>query len=190
MRNLLLCRSDAGVGVPPGLAVGIGGFGDVGEAQFCCHRMAYDKIKMVPKGQRVVADGVLHRWFTDMFVFGLAEQARMLTHPAPPKREEELPEHVEMWQDKMRRLEAHGDEFKMPPAYKVNALRTFMAGKAKESFDLWEADRDNADPAKSYGDLVTKVKNHSRRRKLDCSAKERIQHGGDTMDVAAVGGWS
>ena len=54
------------------------------------------------------------RWFTDVSGLGLAEQARMLTHPAPPKREEELAELVDMWQDKMRRLEAHGDEFKMP----------------------------------------------------------------------------
>ncbi len=65
---------------------------------------SYDKIKMVPKGQGVVAYGVLCRWFTDVSGLGLAEQA--------PKCEEELAEHVEMWQDKMRRREAHGEEFK------------------------------------------------------------------------------
>ena len=48
---------------------------------------AYDKIKMVPKSQGVVAYGVLYRWFTDVSGLGLAEQARMLMHPAPPKRE-------------------------------------------------------------------------------------------------------
>ena len=57
---------------------------------------AYDKIEIVPKGQRVVAYGVLYRWFTDVSGLGLVEQARMLMHPAPPKREEELEEHVEM----------------------------------------------------------------------------------------------
>ena len=51
---------------------------------------AYDKIK----GQGVVACGVLYRWFTDVSGLGLAEQARMLMHPAPPKREEDLAEHV------------------------------------------------------------------------------------------------
>ena len=76
---------------------------------------AYDKIKMVPKGQGVVAYGVLYRWFTDVSGLGLAEQARMLMHPAPPKRKEDLAEHVEMWQDKMRRFEAHRDEFKLAP---------------------------------------------------------------------------
>ena len=55
---------------------------------------AYGKIKMVPKGQGVVAYGVLCRWFTDVSGLGLAEQARMLMHPAPPKRKEELAEHV------------------------------------------------------------------------------------------------
>ncbi len=55
---------------------------------------AYDKIKMVPKGQGIFAHGVLYRWFTDVSGLGLVEQARMLMHPAPPKREEELVEHV------------------------------------------------------------------------------------------------
>ncbi len=60
---------------------------------------AYDKIKMVPKGRGVVAYGVLYRWFTDVSGLGLAEQARMLMHPAPPKREDDLAKHVEMWLD-------------------------------------------------------------------------------------------
>ncbi len=37
----------------------------------------------------------------------------MLVHPSPPKREEDLAEDLEMWQDKMRRVEAHGGEFKL-----------------------------------------------------------------------------
>ncbi len=51
----------------------------------------------------------------------LAEQARMLMHPSPPKREEDLAEHVEMWQDNMRRLEAHGEEFKLSLLFKIKA---------------------------------------------------------------------
>ncbi len=76
---------------------------------------AYDKIKMVQKGDGISAYGVSYRWFTDVSGLGLAEQDRMLLHPSPPKREEDLAEHVEMWQDKMRRLEAQGEEFKLPP---------------------------------------------------------------------------
>jgi hypothetical protein len=60
----------------------------------------------------------------------------MLIHPTPPKREEELAEHVEMWQDKMRSLDAHGEEYKLAPVFKINGLRMLMIGKAKEYFDL------------------------------------------------------
>jgi hypothetical protein len=67
---------------------------------------ADDKIKMVPTGQGVSTSGVMYRRFTDVSGLGLAEQVRRLMHPDPPKREEEPAEHVEMWQDKMRRLEA------------------------------------------------------------------------------------
>ncbi len=48
-----------------------------------------------------------------------------------------------MWQDKMRRLEAHGDEHKLAPVFKINGLRVLMTSKAKEYFDPWEGDRDS-----------------------------------------------
>ncbi len=60
---------------------------------------------------------MLYRCFTDVSGLGSAERARMLLHPTPPKREEELAEHVEMWQDKMRRLEAHDEEYKVAPIH-------------------------------------------------------------------------
>ncbi len=118
---------------------------------------------------------------------GLAEQARMLTHPTPPKREEELAEHVGIWEDRMPRLETHGDVFKLAPVFKMNAFRSLMIWKSKKYFDLWEADKDHTDPSKSYEELLTKVQDYSRRRKLDSSAKQKMQHGGDPMDVGAVG---
>ncbi len=55
---------------------------------------AHDKIQMVPKGQGVVAYGVLYRCFTDVSGLRLAEQARMQMHPASPERGDELAEHV------------------------------------------------------------------------------------------------
>jgi hypothetical protein len=118
------------------------------------------KIKMVPKSQGVVAHGVLHRRSTDESGVGLAGQARTLTHPAPLKREEELAEHVEMQQDKMRRLEAHGGEFKLASVFKIDALRMFMAGNAKECFDPLEANRDNTDQAKSHEEFLAKVRDY------------------------------
>ncbi len=94
-------------------------------------------------------------------------------HPGPPKREEDLAEHVEMWQDKVRRLEAYGEEFKLPPLFKISALRVLMKGKAKVHFDLREADRDPTSAKKTYMELLSKVKDYARKRKLDTNAKER-----------------
>ncbi len=65
-----------------------------------------------------------------------------------------------------------------------------MAGKAKEYFDIWKADRDTADAAKSYEDLLSKLKDYARRPKWDSSAKEKLQQGRDPMAVGAVGGCS
>ncbi len=84
-------------------------------------------------------------------------------HPSPPNREEDLAEHVQMWQDKMRKLEAHSEEFKLPPIFKINALNMLMSGEAKEYFDLWEADHDPADATKTYEELLNKVKDYRMR---------------------------
>ncbi len=98
---------------------------------------AYDKIKTIPQGHGINAYGVAPRWFTEVSGLGLAEQARRLLRPEPPKREEELAEHVEMRQDKRRRLEAHGDENKLAPVQQINALSLLMTGKAKEKISTY-----------------------------------------------------
>ncbi len=77
-------------------------------------------------------------------------------HPGPPNREEDLVEHVGMWMDKTRSPEAHGDEFKMAPTFKINAVRMLMTGKAKEYFDIWAAGRDTMGTSKSHEELLSK----------------------------------
>ena len=78
---------------------------------------------MFRKGEGVTAYGSLYRWFTEFSGLDLAEQPRMLMHPSPPGREEELADHVEMWLDKMRRLEDRGDQSKLVPLFKISGLR-------------------------------------------------------------------
>ena len=94
------------------------------------------------------AYGIMYKWFTDVSGLGLLEQARRLMRPEPVKREEELADGIDQWLDKVKRLEAHGSQYKLPALYKVNALR--MTGKAKEYFDLWEVDQDTADVEKAF----------------------------------------
>ena len=131
---------------------------------------AYDKIKTIQQGEGLKAYAVIYRWFTDVSGLGLAEQARRLMHPEPPKKEDDLAEHVEMWLDKMRRLEAHGDEYKLAPVFKINALRMLTTGKAREYFDLWEGDR-GQDAAVAYEELLNKIKDYS----MDHTVKKNMQ---------------
>jgi hypothetical protein len=71
-----------------------------------------------------------------------------------------------MWRDKMRRLEAHGDELKVAPS-----SRSTHCGF--KYFGIWEADSDIADVSKSYEEL-SKVKDCARRREVDSAAKELV----------------
>ncbi len=62
----------------------------------------------------------------------------------------------------MRRLKVHGEEFKLAPLFKINALRMLMTGQAKEYFELWEADHDPTNTKKTDEDLVNKVTDYAR----------------------------
>ena len=77
----------------------------------------------------------------------------------------------------------------MAPLFEINAPRMLMTGKAKEYFDLWEADHDPTNAKKTDEKLLSKVKDYARRSKLDTNAKEWMQQVGDPMDVGAVAGW-
>ncbi len=101
-------------------------------------------------------------------------------HPSPPKKEEELAEYVEMWQDKTRRLEAHGEQFKLAPLFNINALRMLMTGNTSTFGRRTATPPTRRRPTRAP---PHKDKDYARRRKLDITAKERMQQGGDPMDV-------
>ena len=60
--------------------------------------------------------------------------------PDPIKKESALEHAVDKWTESNRKLESHGNQFGLAPLYKVIALKQMMVGRAKEHFDLWEAD--------------------------------------------------
>ncbi len=64
-------------------------------------------------------------------------------------------EYVEMWQDRLRRLEAREEGFKLAPVFEIN-WRALMAGEGY--LDFWETDRDTAETATPYEELLGKVK--------------------------------
>lgn len=83
------------------------------------------------QGEGIKSYFVTYNWFMDVSGMGLAGQARRLMHQDPPKSKQMLSDAVESWQGKLRRLEDHGDERKLAPVFKINALRSLMIGKQR-----------------------------------------------------------
>ena len=122
---------------------------------------------------------ILYRWFADVSGMGLAKQARQLMHPDTVKREEGLLKSVDAWLDQLRRLEAHGDEYKLPPVHEINALKILLTGRSREYFDMWEADGDPLDSTKKYDGLLNRVKDEAGKRRIDGHVTKVIGTGGD-----------
>ena len=77
--------------------------------------------------------------------------------PEPPKREEELSECIDQWVERVRRLEAHVIKYALPALYKVTALRLMMVGKAKEHFEIWEAEHESDDDG-GFNEILNKIR--------------------------------
>jgi len=127
----------------------------------------------------------LYRWFTEISGLGLTSQAMKLMHPDPPKKEEDISECLDNWIERVRRLESHGTKYALPPLYKVTAMKLMMVGRAKENYEIWEADHKD-DPDGGYAKILEKVKDYARKKKLDSVAKKSESTGGDPMDLGKV----
>ena len=120
---------------------------------------------------------------TEIASVSLIEQAQKTMRPEVVKRDEDLAETIEQWQYKLNRLEQHGLECKFPPVFKVSALRTMLTGQAKVYFDIWETSHDNTDVEKSSNEIIAKIMDYAREKKLD----EQAMTGHAPMDVGEVG---
>jgi hypothetical protein len=143
---------------------------------------AYDKLRGIREDDWVMGYLTLYKWFAEVSGVGLTEQARRLMHPELPKKEEDLAEAVDNRVEKVRRLEAHGSKYALAAVFKVTALRCLMVGKAKEYFELWESEHE-ADEAGGFEDILNKVKDYARKKKLYSS----VSNSKDDMDLRRVG---
>ena len=142
--------------------------------------MAYKKVQSVARGEGLKGYVVLYKWFTEVSGMGLMEQARRLMHPEAPKKEEDIAAAVEEWEEKMKRLGAHGREYELSPMFKIIALGCLTVGRAREYFEMWEAEtRKDED---GFNTLKNKIKEYSKKKNLDNRAKK----GDDPMDCDAI----
>jgi len=92
------------------------------------------------------------------------EQAAKATNPNQAAKEENIAEAIEMWEDKMNRLARYGEEYQLSEAFKKVALKKILVGKLRDNFELWQADK------LPFEELLKKVKEHARAKKLDTDA--------------------
>jgi len=140
--------------------------------------MPYHKIADIDRNKGLQMYAVLYRWFTEVSGLGLAEQAKRLMQPDTPKKEEDMAEAVDNWEDKCKRLTVCGESTNSPPVYKIVALRSLTIGKARDHFDHWEDEDTSLNEDEQFENLLNKVKDYARKKKLDGR--------GSAMEVGAV----
>ena len=84
----------------------------------------------------------------------MAAQAYKAMNPEPAKKESDIEHCVDKWIERIRKLESHGQEYALAPLYKVIALKKIMIGKAKEYFDIWEADHKEEGGDRGFGKIL------------------------------------
>ena len=88
-----------------------------------------------------------------------------------------------MWTEWTRKLESHGNKFGLEPLYKVIALKKLTVGRAKEHFDIWEAEHKHESDC-GFIKCLDKVREYSRKAKLDSTAT--YKNNDDDMDTGHV----
>ena len=72
----------------------------------------------------------------------------------------------------------YGEKYKLPPVHKIVALRTLTIDKTRDHFDQWEAEDKGVDEDATFENLLNKVKDYARKKKIDGR--------GSAMEVGAV----
>ena len=79
----------------------------------------------------------IYLWFAGTSGLAITERTKHIMHPNPPKHESEIADALERWCESERLLSAHGDEYRMPAAYKITALQILMTCR-REQFEMME----------------------------------------------------
>ena len=73
----------------------------------------------------------VYRWFTETSGLGLMDQAAKQMDPKPAAKEADVAEAIEQWEEKMKRLARHGEEYQ-----RATLFPTMYAG-SRRSLCVW-----------------------------------------------------
>ena len=133
----------------------------------------------------------IYLWFAGTTSLALTEKTRMIMHPNPAKHISEVADALEKWAEQERTLRVHGEDYKLPAAFKVTALRLLMSCK-REQFDIMEreAKANNGDKVceEMFADLFARVKEYAVQKRLD-EIVRRESHKMETDEVSWPACW-
>ena len=89
------------------------------------------------------------------------EQAAKAMSPNQAAKEENISEAIELWEEKMNRLARHGEQYKLPEAFKKVALKKILLGKIFDHFELLNLEK------LPFEELLMRVKEQARIKKLE-----------------------
>ena len=81
------------------------------------------------------------------------------------------------------KLDSHGSDYRLAPMYKVIAFNKLLVGRAKEHFDLWEAEHKHESDC-GITTILCKIRYYSINANLESSASEKKND--DDMDTGSI----
>ena len=108
----------------------------------------------------------VYKFFTETSGRGLSQEVIKLMKPAQAKKESDVSEAIEDWEEHMNRLARHGKEYELPPVFKQEALKCILIGKIRDHFDLWVAEQ------MPFEQVLKKVKDQAMAAKLDTDVSQ------------------
>ena len=108
----------------------------------------------------------VYKFFTETSGRGLSQEVMKLMKPHQAKKESDVAEAIEAWEEHMNRLARHGKEYELPPVFKQEALKCILIGKIRDHFDLWVAEQ------MPFEQVLKKVKDQAMAAKLDTDVSQ------------------
>ena len=108
----------------------------------------------------------VYKFFTETSGRGLSQEVMKLMKPHQAKKESDVAEAIEAWEEHMNRLARHGKEYELPPVFKQEALKCILISKIRDHFDLWVAEQ------MPFEQVLKKVKDQAMAVKLDTDVSQ------------------
>jgi hypothetical protein len=137
-----------------------------------CEEEALTRVRSVGQGQGIQAYSEVYKWFSGITGITVAARIGKIMTPAAPKKDEELADAIDRWQESQRQLQEMDPEYGLMPVFKISALKQLMSVRGKEYFENLESQYVGKASEKQFEEMLRKCKELATRRRLESSRKK------------------